>query len=86
MANIFAVRVAASHGAGGGKPGVLDGSSSGQNRHVEPNIDGLNACVVNTPDSVGFGFECDKFGMLLNHQDKVGFSLNKKHKFKMNCL
>ena len=76
--DVLAVGVADPHGAGGGRAGVGDGAGRRQGVDVEADLYVCFSGVVDTSDPVGLGLEGDKFGMLLDHQDEVGFSLKKQ--------
>ena len=50
--DVVSVGVADSHAARGRGTGVGDGPGCCQHGHIEAYVDGLNACVVDTADSV----------------------------------
>ena len=77
--DVLSIGITNSHGAGGRWPGVGNSSRSGQHGHIEPNVNLLDASVVDTSYSVGLGLVGHKLGMLLDHQDKVCFTLENEN-------
>ena len=75
--DVVAIGVADAHATRRRWSRVGNCAGCGQHGDVEADRDVLRSSVVHTSDSVSLRLECDQLGMLLYHQDEVGFSLKK---------